>query len=1119
MTNYISNIFDEYLNRNPDNLDSVTEFFLERDVKIFRRLFRQIPNYVSGENFIVARKYRGILEEFSLKKDETPGVAGELIKLHRKLVNVNQRLPDTPLQIMKALRKVDGLYFLNSLYGRVLENKIGYPFKISLSVVHRTGEYGQSDTELIKNQAELKRFIVDTYIKLFTVINSDGSIYDDDIPDGDSEDDTKPYYRILLNSMVVSIAKFKNRQVNGRKWDERFDKFVMLPKDYSDRVINPLNNDKYCFFYSLYLSQFYDKKQKKLSIYWSQNSDALKTLIEEKKDQFDEFYDENGKFIFSQKNIKKIEDLTGKNIHVYSLFNSNFICFFRSEFRNEGDVIRIMYIPYSSMIFTAAAGRSVKKREALREEFKIDSQVEIDNVKSHFDFLQENSDGHFVLIPNPVSFFNASGNTHGVCKYCDNVFVDTEKHEKICESFLKNNFSATERCTILTPNKKDEYLSFNHQFMKTKMGFVIYADTETIADEKGTHNMISYMLYAHCYFNSEFNKAIRYTATTPEEFNGIQNKFMHDLMELRIHCTQKSNLKRTMTYLEKLAFLENHEQDENCLFCGEDFDVILERATKKQKEGKNQISRKVLHHDHNSGEIIGYVCHGCNMNERKSHTISVCFHNLSFDLLVILKSFGEREFVYNQKTYEVEHSINLLAKSSQKYSTISLDTKLQGEKDDDRIYLYPLKFIDSYAFQKFSLDHIISMMVKGKNPREELPITYKYFSEKYDPEFFDACCYKKGALAYDKITLETLKNKENFTEEEYNSNSLGLSFDEYKGDDEFNVSIQNKSESVKNSRKKLYEQSEIVWNHLKRFEKEGMTMKHYFDYYLELDVYLLADFFEKLRKTCFDTHKLEIAYCQGLASYSQRSFLNYTKKKLYLIDDLNLCQLLIENMRGGFSGVMNKYSDNFENSEKKMIWYLDVNNLYGKAMTSKLANKYLGTYEYSPEIQKKMDENVKEKYAYFCLIDYQIPPEIHDKLSKLPPLISKKTIENKDVSSFNKGVKFCESGKDLVSAYKSTKLCATLENGENYLCDYNNLKFYKSLGYVIQIKQVFKFKCEYIMKDYIDLNTSLRQKSTDEIGKQFYKDLNNIIYGKSLENPLGYKNFEMFAGIYRKLDT
>ena len=133
--------------------------------------------------------------------------------------------------------------------------------------------------------------------------------------------------------------------------------------------------------------------------------------------------------------------------------------------------------------------------------------------------------------------------------------------------------------------------------------------------------------------------------------------------------------------------------------------------------------------------------------------------------------------------------------------------------------------------------------------------------------------------------------------------------------------------------------------------------------------------------------------------------------------------------------------------------------------------------------KKNLDKN-----AYFCEVTYTIPESCHDKLSKLPPLITKKEVSWSDLSENQKTL------KDIKVNYKSMKLCATLDDQEEkILINYDNLLFYQRHGYIFKIKRVHVFEKEYIMKDYILYNTAFRQKSTNELQKDLYKLLNNII--------------------------
>ena len=257
-------------------------------------------------------------------------------------------------------------------------------------------------------------------------------------------------------------------------------------------------------------------------------------------------------------------------------------------------------------------------------------------------------------------------------------------------------------------------------------------------------------------------------------------------------------------------------------------------------------------------------------------------------------------------------------------------------------------------------------------------------------------------------------------------------------------------------------------------------MRDYHDLYLRTDTLLLADVMTEFRETCKKAYGLEALHYYTLPGLAWDAMLKITKVKLDLISDPNMYMMIENGIRGGISTVMkrhaesnHKYLSNYDKSKvSQFIEYLDANNLYGWAMSQKLPVRDF----------RWMDTNELGNWRSIpCIleVDLEYPKELHD-LHNEYPLAPEKMIP---------------------TGGKVSKLIPNLNDKERYVLHHENLKLYTRLGLrIIKIHKGITFEESNFMEEYIQLNTDLRTKGTTDFEKDFYKLINNAVFGKTMEN-------------------
>ena len=93
---------------------------------------------------------------------------------------------------------------------------------------------------------------------------------------------------------------------------------------------------------------------------------------------------------------------------------------------------------------------------------------------------------------------------------------------------------------------------------------------------------------------------------------------------------------------------------------------------------------------------------------------------------------------------------------------------------------------------------------------------------------------------------------------------------------------------------------------------------------------------------------------------------------------------------------------------------------------------------------------------------------------------------------------------------KVEKLVTNLHDKIEYVIYKRNLKQALNYGLILKkFRTVIKFDQKVWLKPYIDMNTKLRQNTTNNFEKDFFKLMNNAVFEKTMENLRKHRNIKL----------
>ena len=632
-----------------------------------------------------------------------------------------------------------------------------------------------------------------------------------------------------------------------------------------------------------------------------------------------------------------------------------------------------------------------------------------------------------------------------ICKRCFNHFTKEELLEKHIK-YCSNNKSA-----IVNMPEPNTMLYFKNYHKQLPIPFVVYADFECFTKPMNT-----------CSPNPKESYNYNYQKHEPSGFCFYVKGIVPGIHIKPIIYTKTSKdedipklFVEKLTEVTKGIYNDFYKRPKPLRLNSEEQKSFEEAKTCHICSGELKQD-KVRDHCHFTGQYRGAAHNKCNLMCKKPKVLPVIFHNLQgYDAHLFIKQLAK-----------LEGKLDCIPSTEEKYISFSKTIKVGEYKDYSESVFdinFEIRFLDSFKFLQTSLANLVSNL----SP-DDFHNTKHFFKNNTQ------LLTRKGVYPYDYVSsLEKLSETQLPPKEEFYSHLN----DEDISDEDYQHAIN-------------------VWNTL-----GCKTIKDYHNLYLKSDVLLLADVFENFRKTCLHHYKLDPTHYYTSPGLAWDACLKTTGQYLELLSDYDMLMMFERGIRGGITHISkryeeanNKYMKNYNpDVESTFIQYLDANNLYGWATSQNLPThgfRWMSniTKEQVMEILEKANHSMLNtgKKGYIFEVDLEYPEHLWDSHNDYPL-----APESVKVNGVEKLICHFKPRKNYVAHYRTLRQC--LELGMRITAVHRGISFYQSPW----------------MEPYIRKNTELRKCASNNFEKDFFKLMNNSVFGRTIENIRKRQNIEL----------